>query len=281
MTRDTMLQLLKEETVHYMPNPGNGGDALIASGAFSFFKSNNINFKILAKDTEINSLKGKCVAYAGGGNFIDEYPAAAEFFAKSHKIASKLIILPHTVKGHQALLKSFGDNVYIFCREKVSYEYVSETIQNANVFLSEDLAFELNHTELMKQSGNYPSKLFIKYATRSVLNLQNPLSLNAFRYDVEKTKIEVPKGNIDVSQAINYISSMNDIELVDQTTADIFKFINHFKQVNTNRLHIAIASALLGKSVNFYPNSYYKNKAIYEQSLREFKNVKFHNDIGQ
>ena len=56
----------------------------------------------------------------------------------------------------------------------------------------------------------------------------------------------------------------------------MMRFVDRFEQVNTNRLHIAILSALLGKSVNFYANSYGKNHAVYEHSMAQrFSNVKW------
>ena len=45
--------------------------------------------------------------------------------------------------------------------------------------------------------------------------------------------------------------------------------ISKYKVVNTNRLHGGIASSLLQKTVNLYPNSYWKNKAVYEYSLKD------------
>jgi len=39
------------------------------------------------------------------------------------------------------------------------------------------------------------------------------------------------------------------------------------KHVITNRLHSAIVSCLLGKKVTLLPNSYHKNRAVWEYSL--------------
>jgi len=42
-----------------------------------------------------------------------------------------------------------------------------------------------------------------------------------------------------------------------------------FDEVRTNRLHDAICAGLLGKRVKMYPNSYFKNRAVYEFSMRD------------
>ncbi len=44
----------------------------------------------------------------------------------------------------------------------------------------------------------------------------------------------------------------------------IFKYLSKYEVINTNRLHIAIVGSMLNKKVNFYNNSYYKNRAVYE-----------------
>jgi len=89
-----------------------------------------------------------------------------------------------------------------------------------------------------------------------------------FRLDVERSgRIPLPRGNFDLSGA-----GFND--------SSVFKFFDHLSQyavIHTDRLHVAIASCLLGKEVHLYPNSYFKNRAIYRSSLAGFFNqVHFH-----
>jgi hypothetical protein len=54
-------------------------------------------------------------------------------------------------------------------------------------------------------------------------------------------------------------------------------YISQFDAVQTNRLHIAILAAKLGKEVRLFPNSYYKIKAVFDHSFHEsFDRVHFH-----
>lgn len=48
--------------------------------------------------------------------------------------------------------------------------------------------------------------------------------------------------------------------LARNSTRCMINFLEEYKVVNTDRLHVAILASLLGKEVNFYPNSYYKMK---------------------
>ena len=276
MKVSTLLEKYRGQTVYYKPNPGNGGDALIASGAFKLFDSHGVKINVI-ENSDYTCLKDQIVFYAGGGNLVREYDNCARFIGQVHSTVKELIVLPHTVNGHEELLGELGANVTIFCREEVSYENLLNTEHKYNLFLDHDLAFYID-------INDYGSRdLFGKVNALQVLQMVKNLStgqrgdtLNAFRVDVEKTAIELPKNNIDVSTKINYNSKMFPKAIVEKTTGDIFHFLSRYKVVNTNRLHIAIACALLDVKVNMYGNSYYKNEAIFNYSLKDkYPSVKF------
>jgi len=101
-------------------------------------------------------------------------------------------------------------------------------------------------------------------------------TLNYFRNDGEKTKISHnnKKDNQDLSALINYDSSMINKELVNKTTYEILDNIYKYDIVNTDRLHGSIAGSLLNKKTTLYTNSYYKNKAVFEYSIKnKFKHT--------
>lgn len=103
------------------------------------------------------------------------------------------------------------------------------------------------------------------------------MELNAFRLDKEKTSIEIPKNNIDISATIK--RSITDVEVANRVSVRFLNFIRGFDTVRTNRLHVAIGGSLLGKKVGLYPNNYFKNFAIFEYSMKEnFPNVIFEED---
>ena len=93
---------------------------------------------------------------------------------------------------------------------------------------------------------------------------------NVFRTDKEKSSIKIPCNNIDLS-----LTLIDDKKDIKEMSISMIKYISEYETINTNRLHVAIVSSLLGKNVNFYRNSYYKNKAMYEYSLFIFDKTKF------
>lgn len=273
-------QYLNEDIV-YMPNPGNAGDSLIAHGANQIFD----RIGLICKEGNIDSTyEGKTILYGGGGNLVPPYKNALRFIENNHQKAKKLVVLSHTIQGYPEMLGSLGANVDLICREKFSYQYVKSHVTKANVFIADDLALYINVGETLNDGDkrfSFNDQFFIRNLKRKVratsYAVKNILSrdvLNSFRTDVEKTDIPIPFNNIDISQAF---AADNLSKLFSQETAyRVFKFMENFNTINTNRLHISIAGALLGKKVNFYPNSYNKNFSIYDYSMRNrFKNVTF------
>ena len=89
--------------------------------------------------------------------------------------------------------------------------------------------------------------------------------LNVFRLDVESILNTWPKSNNDITYN-GYATKPLD---------ELIGILQKYAQVNTDRLHIAIGSTLLGKEVRLFPNSYYKNKAVFDYSLKKFTNISF------
>ena len=282
------LSALPKEEILYVPNPGNAGDALIASATFQVFNKLNVTYRVIDINCPLEETRGRVVVYGGGGNLIDLYQNASIFVKRHHQVANKLIILPQTIRGHIDLLGELGGNVDIFCREDASFEFVTKYAPNSHVFQMEDMALSLDVNEILNRGAlNYApiflsKKLAFKNAKRNIRtswhgirNIAHPKSLNAFRQDVEGTNIQIPFSNIDVSHVLSP-QAMTE-EWADESSFRTLEFLRRFDVVRTNRLHICISSLLLGKRVEFYDNSYGKNRNVYEFSLKNrFDNLVWH-----
>ncbi|WP_299546538.1 hypothetical protein [uncultured Tateyamaria sp.] len=90
-----------------------------------------------------------------------------------------------------------------------------------------------------------------------------------FRDDAERSGVTLPPGNVDLSTQGTH-------------ETDIGPFLDHIgacRVIHTNRLHIGIAGALLGREVHLYPGSNDKIKSMFEASLQPFyDNVHFHSE---
>jgi exopolysaccharide biosynthesis predicted pyruvyltransferase EpsI len=172
------------------------------------------------------------------------------------------------------LLANLSERVVLIAREKISYDYIkSKSNYPSNCLLSHDMAFY--------------TKNINKYKNISCVG-----ECNAFRCDDELNDdnghVEVPEDNKDISIDFQRPMFMKNWNLSDDiniqveknlsiATDNIFSYLSKFQIVNTNRLHVGIAAALLGKEVNLYRGSYHKIVGVYDFSMRDkFNNVTYH-----
>lgn len=304
------LASLPKEPLHYQPNGGNGGDALIAMGTYQAFQRVGIDYRLIKPGDD---LTGKVVIYPGGGNLVPYYGDAANFLREFYPRVKRLIIMPHTIAGHEDLVSSFGENVDILCRDLHSLEYVRSLNTRCNTLLAEDMAFSMDLDEVL--AGAFRPRFPDPYIDRTGIRYQYQFHRKSFRYrlkcsrqiadfrrllrsrrerpeqedkggprrvlnclreDREQSGAPIPWDNIDVSEVFKTQYGRLAEFSAAQASRYLLRFLSSFDELNTNRLHIAIAGALLGKQVNVRANNYFKVRAIYDLSLKDrYPNVRW------
>ena len=83
-------------------------------------------------------------------------------------------------------------------------------------------------------------------------------NLNAFRTDKEATSALIPDDNKDLPLTCKTAENTQTVQGFLNTSRNLFNAIVPYYTVQTNRLHVAIASALLGKETNLQNNIYFK-----------------------
>ena len=262
--QEFMSRFANRDDVVYITNPGNAGDNLIGQGTLQLMDTVGVRYQF----GHCNSVyRNKTLLYAGGGNFVPMYTHFKHFLA-NNVASNQIVLLPHTIYGNESIIKSLPDSVVIVCREPVSYAHVHKLITNKrNVLLAHDMAFHVNLEKL--EVVPIPPREEAEDRCKT---------LHAYRLDVEyNPSINPPKDNIDVSNL--FCSGTDSIALLESVSKDLLDFVNMYDVVETNRLHVAIGAALLGKRVRFHNNSYYKCRAIYDFSLKDsYTNVRFIED---
>lgn len=250
------LKDLGSKKIIFAPNPGNAGDSLIALSTLNIFKKINLDFEIQNPKTKFNK---KTIIYGGGGNLIDKYNNLREFLWANHE-NNRLIVLPHTFSHCKKLLNRMGSNVTLIAREKVSFNYIKTHMRHPeNAFLSDDMALHANNLD-------------------SYINEPHAGICNAFRLDKEKTNINIPDNNKDISNDFIFKQNTLNESHIKTSVDNLLRYLSKFEEINTNRLHVAIAGSLLGRKVNLFPNSYYKNEAVFSFSIKnKYKNTSFIN----
>lgn len=260
--------------VAYCPNHGNAGDALIAQATFQAFQACGLPYQLI--DPQRFTPQDEVIIYGGGGNLCRYYSDARTFIQRIHRSVRKLIILPHTIEGNEDLLAALGRNVDIICREVVSYQHVQRHVTQANVYLADDMAFALQTKAVLRARLRRPwhhllpgaprnDRVAIQAYLRTWWAVRRTGVLHAFRIDCEATERQTPKHNYDLSSAFAYGTASTYPIL--RASVQLLRLVGTCRQLQTDRLHVAIAGALLGREVFFYANNYYKNQAVYDLSM--------------
>jgi hypothetical protein len=293
---ERQLAALRGEPVYLRTMRGNAGDALILQATFDLFDRLGLDWRFMPRVGFDPT--AKTIVLAGGGNLVPLYAEAATALAAFAGAAKRVIVLPSTIRGNERLLASLGADVTVFCREADSFAHVQRHARAAGgVLLAEDLAFSLGCRQILSAppppfrpawlAGPLLDRLRRRPDPGSALRLVRAALvararppgevLHCFRYDVERTAAPVPARNIDVPALFEL--GTEDRRRVRWSAYRLLHYIDQTRVLHTNRLHVAIAGALLGKVVNLYADSSGKGRAVYQHSMRDrFANVAWRGD---
>ncbi len=254
------LKQYSSSEIIFIPNKGNLGDDIINHSCLEVLEELNINYKI---DRFDKKYKNKILFYGGGGNYTNKYPQC-KILIKNNVGKNKIVIFPQTIHNVEDSLKTLDKDVDIFCRERVSHDWVSKTVKYPqNVFLRKDMSFLLDLT-------NYKDRP------------KQGFHLECFRKDSEMTVIPHEHINIDAPVQLKdeYDSPKHKqfatYDKIKYNSNVLINFISMFDTIRTNRLHVAIIGSMLGKKVTMFPNIYHKNKSVYDYSMKDnYKNLSF------
>jgi len=261
---DFFLEPFRGVKVDFLANNGNIGDMLIHKSTMTLFSKFNIEVNIVNYNQQLS----KVLFVSGGGNLIDKYNYLLNRLKQLLRKYNEIIILPHTYYGKETalFLKSNEKKFKIICRELNSYFFLKQyKINSASLFVSRDLAF---------------------YMSLEAFKMKGKGELHAFREDIEKTGALLSHKNFDLSVQIKVDNAPFNLEFWntdnwEEYLTNFIEIIASYSVVHTNRLHVAITAALLGKEVYLYPNSYYKNKGVYKFSLAKMLHVRMCTKIQQ
>ena len=267
----TCLQGFGKAELIFVPNPGNAGDALIDLGTYQFFERIGLRYRL---GDYRDTFPGEVVIYAGGGALIEAYPGSDSFFRRNHPVCKALVLLPHTVRAYPDLLAAMDERCHLFAREAESHAYLTRHCPRAQVGLCHDLAFFLSPASIRAEPWNLAHlhkhglfgpwlRMAIKFGLQAKIR---SATLSAFRTDVEKTGLALPPGNHDL--AVFFNSDDKSRPGCANTAKVLSRVFSAYRQIDTNRLHMTILGAILGKPVRMFDNSYGKNRAIFDQSIR-------------
>lgn len=263
-----------DKRVLYIPNPGNAGDAAIASATVQLLERMTLAHTA-GRISDIRS--GDHVLVGGGGNLVHYYNKVRQILLTclSQGVA-KCILLPHTVRGHEDLLAQLDARFSIMCRDQASLDWVRLHAPHAHAVLARDLVLELDIVALERKTATWEHRWALMRDRqwlkgwfrwkRAVYRVKPDASgtLTILRFDVESLHQGRTRRRYDLMRykGLSYISPS-----VDETTMDLIRNFRRAERVITDRLHVSLLATMLGKPVCLLENSYGKLSAVWETAF--------------
>lgn len=245
------LQDLSGSHVHFFPNPGNAGDGFINYATYELFREFGVTWEAHRIG---DSVRRAIVIMGGGGNLVEGLYSEMADAIRRLSPHNELVVLPHTVVGYKDLIDLSREGVRFFFRERVSYE--SALVQRGDperLYLSHDLTFLFDRTEMIDE---FPSKGRGKKVIA--------------RSDSE-SRFSNASRNRDSDISLSWNGDLwQSPKLCQHVSFSVAAYLEPTAFVDTDRLHVGILSAMLGKKVRLRANSYYKNEAVFQHSLAPF-----------
>ncbi len=269
----------------YVPNEGNAGDALIAAGTWQFFD----DIELHPEYGTVRGLKcGDAAIYGGGGNLVPEYGSCAAFLERCLAVdVASALVMPQTIRGHEALLARLDERYTLVCRDTASMLRVQASGCRARLVYAPDMALYVDVARLFAKCETYSGpRIWARFAHmdrllpylrwRWALSRRTPPlggHINMMRVDMEATLAQPGDPRWDMSHL--YGSKLRFREESDLVSRDFLHFFSKVSSVRTNRLHAGVAGALMGCDVTYLENSYGKIGAVYDSWLSHLPFVSF------
>lgn len=235
-----LLKAIKERSsntqgIDYFPSPGNWGDSLINAGASQILGAGKIDVHPMTRnqmyESDPEQQKGRLALVGGGGGWNRNWPTTASFANDVAERYHHVIVLPSSFDPR--LVEGFPrSNTTLVSRAAGA----SATIAD---FVCHDLAFylQVNPTPPVEEI---------------------PYPLICLRRDKERNHSSVsPDRNCDISL----------LGSAENSHFGFLSLVERFGQIYTDRLHVAIAGAILGKQVVLLDGNYGKNAGVHSLSF--------------
>ena len=232
--RELLAEIGDAADLTFVRGVGNRGDELIWAGTRELLRGRD--YREIGLD-ELPLASGATVLLSGGGAFCRPYnDHMPEALAVAELRFDRVILLPSSFDVSVAPVREAlrRTSATVFAREDESHRAIAGLCRAR---LAHDCAF------------------FFGFSAHS-----EPGSgvLNAFRTDAERAGlVPLPDGNEDIS-------------LTSGSFGAWLSAIERHEIVRTDRAHVMIAAALMGKRVQYAPSSYFKVDAIARTWLRDF-----------
>ena len=262
--------------VVYFPNPGNAGDALIATATWQCFDRLGIKPRVCQPE---KFPRHSAVILGGGGNLVPPYPQmAAALQACLDREIRTCLLLPHTIRGNEALLARLDARFTLLCRDRLTLAHVHQHAPQVHAQVVDDMALGLDVEALRERTRSLRHRLGLladgrwmkrRRKWRRGLSRQHPDASG--RLEILRADAEANIGRNETREQDlmdHYLSRCAKRAGCDQVAMDLIQLLSSAQSVRTDRLHVALPAVLLGLPVAMLDNNYGKLSAVWETSLK-------------
>lgn len=260
----------------FIPHSGRMGEMVSAASALCYLETNRIPYTLLGKTAKV----GDTIVYGGG-----EWTERRMYDKHIHEAlglmrqAKHIVILPSSFLDCDSLLQIIDERFVIYCREKISYQYMKERSNGALVKLAHDM---------------------LLYAGNDVLHaalpsVAPPRRCHDILHDMaflpqERRGIFLRSDYIGMGISDDYCMDLNDFGRCDNSCSreDLIvsaQFILHLmrcqKRVVTDNLTVALAAALMGVKTHMVDDARGCAASAYAHTLSLFPHVEWMEDLPQ
>lgn len=232
-----------ERPAHFFPSPGNWGDSLINHGSRQFLSEFNIRHSEHARAEfdapALGDTLDTTAVVGGGGGWNRNWSSTVRFTTQLAARYRHVVVLPSSYDV--ALVREARAEI-----ENATLVSRAPESDDSSFAFCHDMAFFCEPRASFEDPLPYP--------------------LIALRRDKERHHSSIdPDRNLDISLLGN----------ADSAASGFFELVGRFDEIFTDRLHVAIAGAMLGKSVRLLDGNYGKNRGVFDGSLRSnYANVR-------
>lgn len=223
---------LRERRIGYVRLPGNVGDGLIEAAAFQMMRYFEIDFVVTEPSS---SAKVDEWLIAGGGNMGSYYQSCQEQRRMVLADGRPVSVLPQSFITAEAFAYK-----RVFVRENASLSLRPDAL------LAPDLSLGLKVPRLWKVT------IGLDRLKRSEPIIDEGLWLRQ-----------------DREALFSQSKSLGDPAACCPSPFQYLRLAARYTHVITDRLHFAVAALLCGRKTTLLPNSYHKNRSMYDTWLRE------------
>ena len=229
-------EISKSKDITFITCGGNIGDYLIWAGTRQLLKP--FKYKEMTKDG-LRHAEGHTALITGSGGWCKAHGSMPKLLPEIESRYQKVVILPSSYDTSLDTVKRnlSKTRAKVFARELESYRQIKD-------ICDADIA--------------YDCALFFDFSPYQI-NGKGKGELLVYRTDGESAGKEPPKNNYDISR-----------RTICKSLDDWLRIIAQYETVRTDRAHIMIAAAMLGKKVYYSSSNYHKVPGIAQFTLADY-----------